>query len=47
MTPMYDWERRGERDEVAISRETQLGFAEIVAMLCAFGIMATIVWWCL
>jgi hypothetical protein len=42
---MYDFTRRQIRDEVAITREARLGFAEVLAMVCAFGAMAGIVWW--
>jgi hypothetical protein len=42
---MYDFTRRRDRDEVAISRELRTSFAEVLAMVCAFGAMAGIVWW--
>lgn len=41
---MYDFTHRRDRDEVAVSRETRLAFAEVLAMACAFGLMAAWVW---
>lgn len=42
---MYDFAHRRDRDEVATTREVRLAFAEVLAMACAFGLMAALVWW--
>ena len=42
---MYDFQHRRDRDEVAITRETRAAFAELLAMVSAFGLMGAIVWW--
>ena len=44
---MYDFTLRDRRDEAAITREARLAFAEVLAMACAFGLMAAVVWWLL
>jgi hypothetical protein len=42
---MYDFTLRDRRDEVAVTRETRVAFAEVLTLVCAIGLMGAIVWW--